>query len=92
VLQAVREVEDAMVAVRTFNDEHQVRQNQVTAARSANDLSRRRYTDGVTSYLEVLSTQESLFSAELARSNTQQRYLSAIVGLYKALGGGWEIK
>jgi multidrug efflux system outer membrane protein len=92
VLQAVREVEDAMVAVRTFNQEHQVREVQVTAARSANDLSRRRYTDGVTSYLEVLSTQESLFSAELARSNTQQRYLSAIVQLYKALGGGWEIK
>jgi len=92
VLQAVREVEDAMVAVRTFNQEHQVREVQVTAARSANDLSRRRYTDGVTSYLEVLSTQESLFSAELARSNTQQRYLSAIVQLYKALGGGWEMK
>jgi multidrug efflux system outer membrane protein len=90
VLQAVREVEDAMVAVRTFHQEHQVRELQVTAARSADNLSRRRYTDGVTSYLEVLSTQESLFGAELARSNTQQRYLSAIVQLYKALGGGWE--
>jgi multidrug efflux system outer membrane protein len=54
-------------------------------------LSRRRYNDGVTSYLEVLSTQESLFTSELARSNTQQRYLSAIVQLYKALGGGWEL-
>ncbi len=91
VLQAVREVEDAMVSVRTFHEEHKVRQAQVTAARSADELSRRRYNDGVTSYLEVLSTQESLFSAELARSNTQQRYLSAIVQLYKSLGGGWEL-
>jgi outer membrane protein, multidrug efflux system len=91
VLQAVREVEDSMVSVRTFHDEHQIRQVQVTAARSADMLSRRRYNDGVTSYLEVLSTQESLFTSELARSNTQQRYLSAIVQLYKALGGGWEL-
>lgn len=91
VLQAVREVEDAMVSVRTFNEEHKVRQAQVTAARSADELSRRRYNDGVTSYLEVLSTQESLFTSELAQSNTQQRYLSAVVQLYKALGGGWEL-
>jgi multidrug efflux system outer membrane protein len=91
VLQAVREVEDAMISVRTFHEEHKVRQLQVTAARSADELSRRRYSDGVTSYLEVLSTQESLFSAELARSNTQQRYLSSLVQLYKSLGGGWEL-
>jgi multidrug efflux system outer membrane protein len=91
VLRAVREVEDAMVSVRTFNQEHRIRQTQVMAARSADELSRRRYTDGVTSYLEVLSTQESLFSSELAMSNTQGRYLAAIVDLYKALGGGWEL-
>jgi multidrug efflux system outer membrane protein len=90
VLQSVREVEDAMVEVRTFHEENRVRERQVKAAESADELSRRRYADGVTSYLEVLSTQESLFSAELARSNTQQRYLSAIVQLYKALGGGWQ--
>jgi multidrug efflux system outer membrane protein len=80
-----------MVAVKTFHREHGVRQQQVVAARSHDNLSRRRYSDGVTSYLEVLSTQESLFSAELARSNTQQRYLSAVVQLYKALGGGWQL-
>jgi multidrug efflux system outer membrane protein len=90
VLQAVREVEDAMVSVRTYHEEHAVRVKQVQAAQSADVLSRRRYDDGVASYLEVLSTQESLFSAELARSNTMQRYLSAIVQLYKALGGGWQ--
>lgn len=91
VLQAVREVEDAMVSVRTFHEENAVRRRQVVAARSADELSRRRYTDGVTSYLEVLNTQESLFSAELALSNTQQRYLSSIAQLYKALGGGWQL-
>lgn len=91
VLQAVREVEDAMVAVKTFAEEHEIRKKQVEAARSANMLSRRRYDDGVTSYLEVLSTETSLFQADLARSNTLQRYLSSLVQLYKALGGGWQM-
>lgn len=92
VLQAVREVEDAMVAVKTYAEEHEIRKVQVEAAKSANMLSRRRYDDGVTSYLEVLSTETSLFQADLARSNTLQRYLSALVELYKALGGGWQVR
>lgn len=91
VLQAVREVEDAMVSVKTFAEEHEIRNKQVEAARSANMLSRRRYDDGVTSYLEVLSTETSLFQADLARSSTLQRYLSALVQVYRALGGGWQL-
>jgi multidrug efflux system outer membrane protein len=90
VLLAVREVEDALVSVRTFKEENEVRTAQVKAGRSASFLSRRRYMDGVTSYLEVLDTERSLFNAELAQSNTQERYLGAIVQLYKALGGGWQ--
>jgi multidrug efflux system outer membrane protein len=91
VLQAVREVEDARVTVQTFLEEYRVRQTQVEAAQSANMLSRRRYEDGVTSYLEVLNTETSLFTSDLGRSNSLQRYLSGVVQLYKALGGGWEI-
>jgi multidrug efflux system outer membrane protein len=92
VLVAVREVEDALVSVRTFKEENKVRTAQVKAGRSASFLSRRRYVDGVTSYLEVLDTERSLFNAELAQSNTQERYLSSIVQLYKALGGGWQVE
>jgi len=90
VLQAVRDVEDALVGVRTFKEENKIRTAQVKAGRSASFLSRRRYMDGVTSYLEVLDTERSLFNAELAQSNTQERYLSSVVQLYRALGGGWQ--
>ena len=90
MLEAVREVEDALVSVRTFKEENLVRTAQVKAGTSASFLSRRRYMDGVTSYLEVLDTERSLFNAELAQSNTQELYLAAIVKLYKALGGGWQ--
>jgi multidrug efflux system outer membrane protein len=92
VLRAVREVEDARIAVATYHQEWQIRQEQVQSAQSANMLSRRRYDDGITSYLEVLNTETSLFTAELANSATQQLYLASIVQVYKALGGGWRIQ
>jgi multidrug efflux system outer membrane protein len=62
---------------------------QVEAARSAATLSRARYDGGVTSYLEVLDSERSLFSAEIAASDARRARLIAIVDLYKALGGGW---
>jgi multidrug efflux system outer membrane protein len=89
VQRAFREVEDALVAVRTYRAEHAARSRQVTAARSAAMLSRARYDGGVTSYLEVLDTERSLFNAELAESQTLRLYINAIIELYKALGGGW---
>lgn len=89
VLRAFREVEDALVAVRTYRDEHAARRKQVDAARSAARLSRARYDGGVTSYLEVLDTERSLFNAELAESQTLRLYYNSTIELYKALGGGW---
>ena len=89
VLRAFAEVEDALVAVRTYRDEHAARQMQVAAASNAAILSRARYDGGVTSYLEVLDTERSLFNAELSQSQTLRLYLNSIIELYKALGGGW---
>ena len=89
VQRAFREVEDALVAVRTYRTEHEARRRQVAAARSAATLSRARYDGGVTSYLEVLDTERSLFNAELTESQTLRLYINAIIELYKALGGGW---
>ena len=51
--------------------------------------SRARYDGGVTSYLEVLDSERSLFSAELSESQTLRLYINSIIELYKALGGGW---
>ena len=89
VLQAFREVEDALASIRTLRDESAARELQVRAARSAAFLSQARYFGGVTSYLEVLDTERSLFRTELAASAVRRAQLVAVVDLYKALGGGW---
>ena len=87
--RAFREVEDSLVAVRTYRAEHAARELQVAAARSAATLSRARYDGGVTSYLEVLDVERSQFNAELSESQTLGNYIRSVIQLYKALGGGW---
>jgi len=89
VLQALREVEDSLVAVNTYEGEALARENQQKAAASAAMLSRARYDGGVTSYLEVLESERSLFRAELLASSTRREQLVSYITLYKALGGGW---
>jgi multidrug efflux system outer membrane protein len=89
ILTAFREVEDAMVAVRTYQAEYGSRLRQLQAARNAEELSWIRYDQGVTSYLEYLEVQRQLFTSELQASETLQLRLTSLVQLYKALGGGW---
>jgi multidrug efflux system outer membrane protein len=89
VLLAFREVEDALSEVHTYDDQIASIERQHKAAKNANFLSKMRYDQGVSSYLEVLETERQLFSVGLEFSQVKQEYLNAYVKLYKALGGGW---
>ncbi len=92
VLTAFREIEDALVEITTYRQELAAIDRQQQAAKNANNLSKERYDKGVSSYLEVLETERTLFNAELRQSELQQAYQNAYVNLYKALGGGWVSK
>ena len=89
VLTAFREVEDALVAVRTAREQNKAQQQQVAALQSALRLAELRYKGGLANYLDVLVARRSLFEAELAQAASQRLQLVSIVQLYKALGGGW---
>ncbi|MCB0807197.1 MAG: TolC family protein, partial [Bacteroidales bacterium] len=89
LLNAFREVEDALVSIQTLKDESLARVKQMRAAENAASLSMDRYDGGVTSYLEVLDSERSKFNAQLSASETYQQYLAAYINLYKVLGGGW---
>ena len=89
VLNAFREVDDALVDVDTYGREVESRERQKRAATNAAMLSRARYDGGQTAYLEVLETERSRFSAELETSAAKGSLLSSYLFLYKALGGGW---
>jgi multidrug efflux system outer membrane protein len=89
VLNAFREVDDALIDIHTYRKESESRQRQMDAAIHAASLSRDRYDGGQTAYLEVLDTERSMFSSELETTAARRNYLSAYIYLYKALGGGW---
>lgn len=89
VIQAFKEVEDALIKVRTLGDELDARFEQVEASVAARNLSQNRYDGGVTSYLEVIDNDRNAFEAELNYVETRQKYLNSYIQLYNALGGGW---
>ncbi|WP_319550270.1 TolC family protein [Desulfogranum marinum] len=92
VLTAFREVNDALMEIATYRNELAAIDRQLKASQNATNLSKERYDKGVSSYLEVLDTERTLFSTDLQQSQLQQQYLNAYVNLYKALGGGWITK
>jgi len=89
VLQAYREVADALTEIETLKIQLASVGRKNAAAKNANRLSKLRYDKGATSYLEVLDTERTLFSVGLELSELEQQYHNAFVKLYKALGGGW---
>ena len=90
IQNAFREVDDALLSIAKLREQIAVGAANVTAERRRLALSLDRYENGVSSYLEVLDSERSLFSAELALVEYRSDLLSAIAQLYKALGGGWQ--
>lgn len=89
VLQAFKDVEDALISIETLKEELLAQEMRYKAATNAEMLSENRYSLGETSYLEVLDSQRQSFDAQLDYTQTRMNLLSAYVELYKALGGGW---
>jgi outer membrane protein TolC len=63
----------------------------VAASEQAASLADARYQGGATDYLTTLDAQRTVLSFQLQLSESQQRSVTAIIALYKALGGGWEV-
>lgn len=89
VLSAFSEADDALVGLRLGRDQLTAQQTQAQALARAYALAVQRYQNGVSSYLEVLDSQRSLFNAQLSLVAQEHQYLGATVRLYKALGGSW---
>jgi outer membrane protein, multidrug efflux system len=85
-----RDVSDALIGYQKL---HQVRVAQEVTVKDLQDsvnTSLRRYRGGITTYLEVLEGQQSLFTAELTLAQARGNEYQSLVQLYKALGGGWQ--
>ncbi len=89
VQAAFRDVQDALNNFQASRDLVLLSQKRVTALESTLRLSEVRYKGGYSSYLEVLSAQRDLAQAQTGLIDIQRSQLNALVGVYKAIGGGW---
>ncbi|MEO7391091.1 MAG: efflux transporter outer membrane subunit [Ramlibacter sp.] len=89
IQSAFREVADALAGRATLGDQLQAQANVVEAESVRFRLSELRYNNGVSSYLDLLDAQRSLFAARQALIQTRLAQLQNQVLLYRALGGGW---
>lgn len=89
VISAFGNVEDSLAAVNDTGDQLQREQVATDKARGAYEMAQDQFHAGVVNILTVLSTETSLFSAQDALAQAQLAHLTALVGLYNALGGGW---
>ncbi len=86
---AFREVADALAGSATLGDQLTAQQVQATAEAERFRLADLRYRNGVSSFLDVLDAQRSLFTTQQALAQTRLAQQQNQVALYKALGGGW---
>jgi outer membrane protein, multidrug efflux system len=87
--RALGDVENALVGIKLYKDEYAARMRQVEAARKALMLTKAKYDQGFSNYLEVLIAESYAFDAEMLASYTRGQQLATTVSLYRALGSGW---
>ncbi len=89
-LVALEEVENALAAAsqesRRATTLRAAEESSAKASRLARDL----HDKGLVSFFDVLETERGLFQAQSARAQSEAQLASAVVALYKSLGGGWE--
>lgn len=90
ILQAVREVDDALVAVERLAERAVAQEQTVRSAARTVDLSRKRYDAGVVAYFDVVDAQRTELDARQGAARLRAARHLAVIALIKALGGGWE--
>jgi len=92
VLNALREVENAQTAFIRSQEEVVSLSEAAESARRAVDLANIQYRDGIADFNRVLLTQRALLAQEALLTDARGRVARNLVALYRALGGGWQIR
>jgi NodT family efflux transporter outer membrane factor (OMF) lipoprotein len=89
VLTGFQEVEDNLAALRILEEEAQVQEEAVNAARKYLEIAINQYKEGMVNYINVVIAQATALNNERTAVNILGRRMAASVLLIKALGGGW---
>jgi len=92
VTHAFGEVSTALTAYASLAAAEKQQARSVGAYQESVDLANIRYVAGLSSYVEVLDAQQLLYPEENTLARIQLARLDALVALYRALGGGWNLE
>jgi NodT family efflux transporter outer membrane factor (OMF) lipoprotein len=90
VIQAAREVEDAVVTLDGARKQDAILQKTVAVAARANEVALLRFGEGFADYQRVLDAQQALFAQQGRFVGNRSNIVNAFITLYVALGGGWQ--
>jgi multidrug efflux system outer membrane protein len=91
ILASFQETSDALFARKAAAERRAALELQVAALERSVDLSMKRFKAGRANYFEVLEAEQQLYPAQYALAQVRRDQLVAVVTLYKALGGGWQL-
>jgi NodT family efflux transporter outer membrane factor (OMF) lipoprotein len=89
VLQAAREIDDAAIRVVKTGEQQLVLRGALRAAQRSLELANTRFKEGYANFQRVLDAQRVLFAQAQQELVNRSAHISAIIDLYKAIGGGW---
>src|SRR5262245_2420555 len=92
VLSAQRDVEDNLIAFLRAQDRAELLAQSVTSAKTALDIAVIQYREGITDFTTVLTAQNTVLAQQDSLASTLGNISTSLVGIYRALGGGWEIR
>ncbi len=92
VIQAFQEVSTSLAALEKLAGAETDQARSVKALEKSVQISNDRYLYGLSSYFEILDAQQRLYPAQYTQAQIRLNRLLAYVQLYKALGGGWNLK
>jgi NodT family efflux transporter outer membrane factor (OMF) lipoprotein len=92
VLNAQREVEDALVAFTRSREEESFLKDSVTAAERSVEISLVQYKEGLIDYQRVLDSERFLATQSNRLTDVSGQVSTNLVAAYKGLGGGWQIR
>ncbi len=90
VLQAIAEVEDALVSFEKYKQEELIARQRTLTLQKAISNAQMLFNTGMANYLEIITAQGNVLQSELELAEIKRKQLGAVVELYRSVGGGWQ--
>lgn len=89
IVNAVTEVTDALVKLEKLKKQRELEESRVQTLKQAIKNADMLFKNGMANYLEIITAQSNVLQSELNLMDIERQQLSAMVDLYRSLGGGW---